>query len=58
MKVEVQFIGASVDTEVYEADRVTWVADAGYLSIFRGTEEETKLVAAYPEHRIVRVRIV
>ena len=58
MKVEVQVIAVSVDVDTYEAERVTWLSDAGYLSIFTGTKEETSLVAAYPEHRVIKVRVI
>ena len=58
MKVEVQFLGNAIDTEVYEAEWVSWKVDAGYVLIFLGPKEPDRLVAAYPEHRIVRLRII
>ena len=58
MKVEVQFLGNSVDVETYEGERVTWVADAGFVTIYVGTKDKTSVVAAYPEHRIVRIRVI
>ena len=58
MKVEVQFLGGSIDTEVYEGERVTWMIHDGYVSIYVGTEEEADIVAAYPEGRIVRIRVL
>ena len=56
MKVEVQFLGNSVDVETYEAEHVEWIAHAGYMTIYVGTEDKTSAVAAYPEHRIVSIR--
>ena len=58
MKIEVLFVGASVDMETYEGDLVTWVSHEGYLHIWEGEDEKAKKVASYPENRVVRVRIV
>ncbi len=54
MKIEVYFIGSSIDVDTFEGDSITWVLDSKQLSVFKSS----KLVASYPESRVVRVRVV
>ena len=59
MKVEVQFLGNSVDVETYEGEYVTWVSHEGQVHIYAGeSEDNARKVASYPEGRIVRIRVV
>ena len=60
MKVEVQFLAhQGMATDTHEAERVEWEFDEGYASILAGNNEESLLVvASYPEHRIVRLRVI
>lgn len=60
MKVEVQFVGSSIDMEAYEGKYLSWVFTDGHLSILEGESEDDTLhmVASYPEGRVVRVRVV
>ncbi len=58
MKVEVQFIGSSIDMEAYEGEHIEWSFHDGHLHIYVGTKEESDRVASYPEGRVVRVRVV
>ena len=66
MKLEVLFVGSSIDSETYEAESVTWAFGEGLLVIFAGDSPDnpsassrgvTK-VATYPMGRVVRVRII
>jgi hypothetical protein len=58
MKVEVQFLGNSLDVDTHEAEYVGWGFMDGQLNIFAGTKDEADRVASYPESRVVRVRVV
>lgn len=59
MKIEVTFVGASIDMETYEGKFVSWAFGDGQLTIFAGAKlEESHRVASYPESRVVRVRVV
>ncbi len=58
MKVEVQFLGDSIDMDVYEGEYVDWMHQEGHLYIYVGTKEDAPRVASYPEGRIVRIRVI
>ena len=58
MKVQVYYVGASIDEETYEGKYLTWVFTDGRLNILEGESEDDTLLmlATYPEGRVVRVR--
>ncbi len=58
MKVQVYYVGASIDEETYEGKYLTWVFTDGRLNILEGESEADTLLmlATYPEGRVVRVR--
>lgn len=58
MKIEVLFIGGSIDRDEYEGEHIQWTLHEGQLDIYVGTKEESTRVAFYPESRVVRVRVV
>jgi hypothetical protein len=58
MKVEVQFLGSSIDVDTYEGERVEWTIHDGQLSIYVGTKDDTDRKASYPESRVVRIRVI
>ena len=58
MKVEVKFLGDSIDTETYEAKYVSWVFGDGLLVVFTGPSKGgAAMAASYPQGRVVRVRV-
>ena len=58
MKVQVYYVGASIDEETYEGKYLTWMFTDGRLNILEGESEDDTLLmlATYPEGRVVRVR--
>ncbi len=59
MKIEVLFVGDSIDSEVYEAEYVTWVFGDDLLVVFAGEiEGRGTKIASYPQGRVVRVRVI
>jgi len=58
VKVQVYYVGASIDEETYEGKYLTWVFTDGRLNILEGESEDDTLLmlATYPEGRVVRVR--
>lgn len=59
MKIEVLFVGSSIDAETYEGEYAAWGFVDGKLAIYTGaTKEAATMVALYPETRLVRVRYV
>ena len=59
MKIEVYYIGESVDVDTYEAEHIQWGKGEGaFLDIYVGTLLETNRVASYPEGRVIRVRVI
>ena len=59
MKIEVLFVGSSIDSETYEAEYVSWVFGDDLLVVFTGaSKEQTAKAASYPQGRVVRVRTV
>ena len=58
MKVEILFLANSIDVDTYEGEHIDWTFLDGQLIIYSGTKEQAKRVATYPEHRVVRVKVV
>ena len=59
MKIEVLFVGSSIDSETYEAQYVSWVFGDDLLVVFTGSsQEESVKAASYPQGRVVRVRVI
>ncbi len=58
MKVEVLFVGGSIDADMYEGESVTWIFNADQLCIYTGGKDEESVAASYPAGRVVRVRVV
>ena len=58
MKIEVQFVGSSIDVDTYEGEHINWSLHDGQLSIYVGTKEEAERVATYPESRVVRIKVI
>ncbi len=59
MKIEVQFVGDSIDVDIYEGAHIQWgKGEGGLLDIYVGTLQATNRVASYPEGRVVRIRVV
>lgn len=59
MKIEVQFVGNSIDVDTYEAEHIQWgPVEAGYLDIYVGTLLETNRIASYLANRVVRIRLI
>ncbi len=59
MKVEVQYVGDSVDVDTYEGVHVGWAHQEGQVHIYAGASlAKAPKVASYPEGRIVRIRVI
>jgi hypothetical protein len=58
MKLEVQFVGGSIDADTYEGEHIDWNTHEGQITIYVGTKEEADRVATYPADRVVRVKVV
>ena len=59
MKLEVLFVGSSIDSETYEGPYATWVFKKDQLVILMGASKKKVVqVASYPGGRVVRVRVI
>ncbi len=59
MKIEVQFVGSSIDVDTYEGECVTWLSHEGQVHIYAGKSEgDSPKVASYSEGRVVRVKVI